>query len=85
MSDHDAQTPDAPCGCAEEVDAQLASRNTRLRRAIIFGGSRHPGLMIETEQVEKGRGKAKAAAMFPSFCPVCGATYPSAEGRRAAA
>lgn len=63
------------CECHDTVDAMLPPRNTRLARAIIFGGSKAPGIMLETEQVEKGRGKAKASTMFPSFCPFCGVRY----------
>lgn len=66
------------CDCAETVDAKLAERNTRLERALMFGssGTKHgPNLMLRTEQIETGRGKAKAVAMFINYCPFCGVKY----------
>ena len=63
------------CNCIETVNEKLASRNTRLSQAIMFGESSHPGLMLETDQVEKGRGKAKAVSMFLTYCPFCGVKY----------
>lgn len=75
------------CNCADEVDLKLAARNTQLTRAIVFGSGRsgNPNLMLQTEQIETGRGKPKAVSMFPTFCPFCGARYePSAEEASAA-
>jgi hypothetical protein len=63
------------CNCIETVNEKLASRNTRLTQAMIFGEHANPGLMLETEQVEKGRGKQKAVGMFPTYCPFCGVKY----------
>lgn len=65
------------CKCADDIDVMLASRNTRLSRAIVFSDSRddNPNLMLETEQIETGRGKKKAATMFLTFCPFCGVRY----------
>lgn len=65
------------CKCADDIDTMLASRNTRLSRAIVFSGNRedNPNLMLVTEQVETGRGKKKAATMFLTFCPFCGVRY----------
>lgn len=65
----------ANCNCIETVNEKLASRNTRLSKAIMFGDRDHEGLMLETEQVETGRGKPKAVAMFLTFCPFCGTQY----------
>ncbi|MDE3791729.1 hypothetical protein I7G86_13910 [Sinorhizobium meliloti] len=65
------------CTCIETVNEKLAARNTRLTLPIVFG--RKPGeperLMIVTEQIETGRGKAKALGMFASHCPFCGVAY----------
>lgn len=58
------------CNCIDIVNEKLATRNTRLVQAMCFDGT--APLMIETEQIEKGRGKAKACGMFPTFCPFCG-------------
>lgn len=65
------------CNCVSEINEKLASRNTRLTQALMFGPCDHDALMIETEQVEKGRGKPKAAAMFLTYCPFCGTKYAS--------
>jgi hypothetical protein len=62
------------CDCVATVNAKLSERNTRLHEPIlIFGGKRLDGqLFVETEQVERGRGKAKAVSMLTSYCPFCG-------------
>lgn len=70
------------CNCVEEVNAKLASRNTRLTQAMVLTGDRasnNPNLMLETEQIETGRGKPKAAAMFLSCCPFCGIRYEASD------
>jgi hypothetical protein len=67
------------CTCADKIDEKLAERNTRLTRAFVFS-PRHPdnpNIFVETEQVEKGRGKQKATKMFASYCPFCGEEYPT--------
>lgn len=66
------------CECVEMVNTKLETRNTRLAQAMIFGTYEHDGLMLETEQIEKGRGKAKAVTMFLTFCPFCGRKYQEA-------
>ncbi len=63
------------CNCVEDVNEKLKSRNTRLSQAMVFGGTKGDALMLETEQVETGRGKAKAVSMFLSYCPFCGEKY----------
>ncbi|RWE48569.1 MAG: hypothetical protein E5V89_27070 [Mesorhizobium sp.] len=64
------------CNCADDVDKMLAERNTRLTRAIVFGGrDENPNLMLRTDQIETGRGKKKASSMFLTFCPFCGVKY----------
>lgn len=60
------------CNCADEVDAKLAQFNTRLVRPIMLSGPQEFYPLIETEQVEKGRGKRKACSMFATYCPFCG-------------
>jgi hypothetical protein len=59
-----------PCNCIDVVNEKLATRNTCLVQAFRFDGG--TPILIETEQVEKGRGKAKAVGMFPTYCPFCG-------------
>lgn len=65
------------CNCADDVDGKLAERNTRLERGLVFGQpeSQNPRLILRTEQIETGRGKAKATAMFIKYCPFCGSKY----------
>lgn len=63
------------CNCIDIINEKLASRNTRLSQALMFGEVNNPGLMLETEQIETGRGKQKATSMFLNFCPFCGAKY----------
>lgn len=64
------------CGCVETVNVKLASYNTRLSQAITLGEQNgNPNLMVVTEQVETGRGKKRAAAMFLTYCPFCGTRY----------
>ena len=60
------------CACIQTVDAQLAERNTRIMLPIMFSPDQTERPMIVTEQIEKGRGKAKACGMFATFCPFCG-------------
>jgi hypothetical protein len=55
----------------------LAPRNTRLSLAMFFDGPVKVKPVIETERIEKGRGKPKAVSFLPSFCPFCGEKYPS--------
>ncbi|WP_018900377.1 hypothetical protein [Rhizobium sp. 2MFCol3.1] len=63
------------CSCIETVNEQLSKHNTRLTQAMMFHKAAHPGLMLETEQVETGRGKPKAVSMFLTYCPFCGEKY----------
>lgn len=66
------------CNCADTTDELLATKNTRLTRAMIFnkvGRENNPDLMLATEQIETGRGKQKAVGMFIAFCPFCGTKY----------
>lgn len=65
------------CNCADDVDAKLASRNTALERGLVFGAgdSKNPHLILRTHQIETGRGKPKASAMFINYCPFCGVKY----------
>lgn len=63
------------CTCIGTVNEKLATRNTRLSQAWKMGDSPDEGLMLETEQIETGRGKSKAVAMFLTYCPFCGVKY----------
>jgi len=65
----------ATCDCRDTINAKLAEHNTRIKHYYTLSGN---GLgmpwPVETEQVEKGRGKKKAMSLFASFCPFCGAS-----------
>jgi hypothetical protein len=67
------------CDCIDVVNAKLAERNTRLLLPITLSQLANPDepqrLLVETEQVERGRGKKKACSMFATFCPFCGVAY----------
>jgi hypothetical protein len=63
------------CTCIQTVNEKLATRNTRLTQAWKMGDSPDEGLMLETDQIEKGRGKPKAVAVFLTYCPFCGVKY----------
>lgn len=67
------------CNCLHMVNEKLASRNTRLVSIVVFTkpGGEYP--LIGSEQIETGRGKAKACAVQPTYCPFCGVKY-NAEG-----
>jgi hypothetical protein len=67
------------CNCIEIVNDKLKERNTRLTIPMIFSAEydppRPPSLLIQTEQIETGRGKPKAVGMFASHCPFCGKKF----------
>lgn len=68
------------CNCIETANEKLATRNTRLSQAWKIGTeTEDEGLMLETEQIETGRGKTKAVAVFLTYCPFCGQKYGKAE------
>jgi len=66
------------CTCADEIDTKLAERNTALTRAWLLKGASgpdNPNLMLQTHQVQTGRGKPKAVSVFIAYCPFCGTKY----------
>lgn len=62
------------CNCVAETNEWLAQHNTRITIPIVFGDVT-PRPMIETEQIETGRGKKKAVGVFVAYCPFCGVPY----------
>lgn len=61
------------CNCRERINAGLAQHNTRIAGYFSLEGHKvGEPWAVETVQIEKGRGKAKAVAIFASFCPFCG-------------
>lgn len=63
------------CTCLEDLKSKMAERNTEIETDIIFtyvdGARPH----IQTRQIEKGRGKARATSIIASYCPFCGTKY----------
>ena len=61
------------CDCYDQVNAQIEKANTKIAPYYVldsgFSGMPWP---IETVQIETGRGKPKASALFASYCPFCG-------------
>lgn len=72
------------CECVETINEKLKPYNTRLTQAMMLQECAHPGLMLQTDQIESGRGKKKAVSIFLSYCPFCGNKYaqlsPNKEG-----
>lgn len=66
-------SPPIGCDCLRRVNDALRPQNTSVKPYYVlsneFIGSPWP---IETVQIEKGRGRAKAMALFASYCPFCG-------------
>jgi hypothetical protein len=72
------------CECIAVMDKALAERNTKLALTFTFGGGLSTYPTIQTEQVEKGRGKKKAIGVIPSFCCFCGEKYERAKADESA-
>ena len=66
------------CDCIKHVNALLKDRNTALVQPLILSDS-PCALLVETYQIETGRGKPKKVSMFASFCPFCGIRYEKEE------
>lgn len=61
------------CDCINRIETRLKNRNTRLSRVFsIVDGEMIENIYVAVEQVEKGRGKAKAIIVIPLYCPFCG-------------
>lgn len=62
------------CKCIEEVDKQLAAKNTRvqLKEALnMRSGTIREALMVPTEKINS-RKRAGPINVFATFCPFCG-------------
>lgn len=70
------------CKCLYLVDKELAKRNTRIVFLMHIPSMKPTTPMIATEQVERGRGKPKAAILGCSYCPFCGKEFDPPEERR---
>lgn len=62
------------CDCIREMNDHLREHNT----AIVVPLLGETRAMVETYQIETGRGKKRAARVFANYCPFCGGKY---EGR----
>lgn len=69
------------CECINKVNADLKQHNTMLVFTLLGNPSR---AVIDTMQVETGRGKKKAAAVIATFCPFCGERYEADTAKAAA-
>ena len=61
------------CDCIEEVNKDLAERNTILHEATLVNfktGASRQTLVIETHKIANLR--KSAVSVYPSFCPFCG-------------
>lgn len=64
------------CSCIDEINVELAKRNSRLEVGFTFGTAERPGYAfpsLTTEKIDK-RNRAKCGAI-PTFCPFCGTKY----------
>jgi len=61
------------CDCYAKVNEKLKPHNTEIRASYMLD-SPYTGMPwpVATSQIETGRGKKKALALFASFCPFCG-------------
>ena len=60
------------CQCLNEIDAELAGRNTRLIRTVVLSGYRATAT-IAVEKIAP-RGEAPVSCV-PTYCPFCGVAY----------
>ena len=63
------------CDCLKTMNELLRDHNTMLCCTL----SNPAKTMVETMQIETGRGKQKAVSMVASFCPFCGDPYHAAQ------
>ena len=60
------------CDCITTVNADLKQHNTMLVFTLLGNPSR---TVIDTMQIETGRGKKRALPVVASYCPFCGERY----------
>jgi hypothetical protein len=65
------------CNCADEIDEILKTENAALNRGWVMNDTtkNNPRLIIDTVQIETGRGKPQAPKLFINYCPFCGVEY----------
>jgi hypothetical protein len=73
------------CNCVNTFNEKLKGYNTRLSQGMMLGECSNDGLMLETEQIETGRGKPKAVSVFLTYCPFCGTKYEASKAEGEAA
>ena len=60
------------CNCREKVNEALRPHNTTVSFALSLDSRLTDLWTIHTSQIETGRGKPTAKALFASYCPLCG-------------
>ncbi|WP_069337188.1 hypothetical protein [Sphingobium yanoikuyae] len=60
------------CDCIGTMNTALKAHNTMLVFTLLGNPAR---AVIDTMQIETGRGKKKAAAVIATYCPFCGQRY----------
>lgn len=63
------------CECITQMQGQLKEYNTQLAVTYSLGAQSRTYPTIKVEQIETGRGKPKAMAVIPTYCPFCGEEY----------
>jgi hypothetical protein len=60
------------CDCLSDAAARLRELNTSVVTTLFASPER---VVLRTDQIQSGRGKAKAAALIATCCPFCGLRY----------
>jgi hypothetical protein len=78
-----AESVTASCECIKSVDADMKARGFNTQITVNLFGP--PRALVQTTQIETGRGKKKASLLFATCCPFCGVKYPESRAAEAKA